>query len=306
MNSPSCINITTCDNLSDVTHVDLHFCISLRSDHLEQLAIACPNLHRFCLYNCFHCLESLQGLQAIASHCHNLQVLDLFGINVSKVEDHVLLWEILSGMKLTRLRVESCILTPKCWNKRRLIDLYKKCWGITGVEFIYMSCGHRCFLNKVTTMLSYFPLLHYCCVIPACRLPTIVQDVINSCKELTSAYFRQHNYPLSLCATHHKNLQKLHIYSPHTDVPDDFITSVSAHGGLVHVVMEVKSLTVEGITSLVRNSPELITLDLLQMSVVDVSLDNFNCSLKKMFSRRKLFTKGLYKYTKFSNDAQEI
>jgi len=40
----------------------------------------------------------------------------------------------------------------------------------------------------------------------------------------------------------------------------NFMTSVSAHGGLVHVVMVVDFMTGEGIKSLVRNSSSLITL----------------------------------------------
>ena len=73
-------------NLSCVTHFDISNC---HSGHLEQLAIACPNLHRLDLGMRDLSLKSLQGLQAIASHCHNLQGLNLFGICVSKVEDHV-------------------------------------------------------------------------------------------------------------------------------------------------------------------------------------------------------------------------
>ena len=62
------------------------------SGHLKQLTITCPNLQRLNLRNCHDCLQSLlQGLQAIASHCHNLQGLNLLGIHVSGVEDHILL-----------------------------------------------------------------------------------------------------------------------------------------------------------------------------------------------------------------------
>jgi len=74
LNNPSCIHINTRDNRSGVTHVDLHWSVLLRSDHLEQLAIACTNIQELDLKNCFHCLERLQGLQAIASHCHNLNL----------------------------------------------------------------------------------------------------------------------------------------------------------------------------------------------------------------------------------------
>jgi len=71
------------------------------------------------------------------------------------------------------------------------------------------------------------------------------------------------------------------------------MTSISTHGGLVHVVMIIRSLAVEGITSLVRNSSKLITLH-LHVSVMDVDVEYFNVTLKKIFSDRKLFTAGLY------------
>ena len=74
------------------------------------------------------------------------------------------------------------------------------------------------------------------------------------------------------------------------------MTSVSTHGRLFHVVMFVKSLTAEGITSLLRNSPKLVTL-YLYVSAMDVSVLNFKATLKKTFWNRRLFTVGLYKLT---------
>ena len=83
--------------------------------------------------------------------------------------------------------------------------------------------------------------------------------VINNGEELRCASF-SHLDLFLLNVTHIYNLQRLHICSPHTDVPDDFMTSVSAHGGLVHVVLSVRSLTIEDIKSLLRNSPKLNAL----------------------------------------------
>ena len=80
--------ITRCNKLSCVTHFDFTNCLSLHSAHLEQLAIVCPNLQRLNLQHSFHCLNSLKGLQAIASHCHSLQGLNSLGIHVSNVKDH--------------------------------------------------------------------------------------------------------------------------------------------------------------------------------------------------------------------------
>jgi len=42
---------------------------------------------------------------------------------------------------------------------------------------------------------------------------------------------------MSLSLAHNYNLQQLYMYLPHTDIPDNFMTSVSAHGGLTHVIM---------------------------------------------------------------------
>jgi len=84
------IHVTRCDNFSCVTHFDLsNYRYSFHSGHLEQVALACPNLQIMNLQNCLRCLKSLQGLQAIASHCQNLQGLNLLSVHVSLVEDHM-------------------------------------------------------------------------------------------------------------------------------------------------------------------------------------------------------------------------
>ena len=281
--------------LGCATHFDLTGCISLYSGHLEQLAIVCPNLRRLNLQKCFCCLINLAGLQAIASHCHNLQGLNLLGICFTLVQDHILLWEILHDMKLTHLAMEFCVLRSEAANEEKLICL-QKCCTIRGIQCDDYCC--ETLTKEDILMLSYFPSLNYCYVKFYGRLPTIVQDIINNCKELRYVSFNCYHIskPLSLSSNHNHNLQQLCIDSTNTDVPDNFMTSVSAHGGLVHVVMFVKSLTVEGITSLLRNSPKLITL-YLYVSAMNVNVLNFKATLKKMFWNRIFFTAGLYKLT---------
>ena len=78
------------------------------------------------------------------------------------------------------------------------------------------------------------------------------------------------------------------------------MTSVSAHGELVHVVIMVESLTAEGITSLVRNSPKLITF-LLYLKIGAETVKNVNATLKKAFSKRRLFTAGYCSVTCVGN-----
>ena len=110
-------------NLNCATHLDLSWESSLHSDHLEQLAIVCPNLRRLFLVKSYYCLRSLKGLRAIASHCHKLQGLNLLGICVREVEDLTGLWEILSDMKLTYLAVECCTFRLEA---ATVISLHKK------------------------------------------------------------------------------------------------------------------------------------------------------------------------------------
>jgi len=139
-------------NLNCATHFDLSSCHSLFPGHLEQIAIACPNLQRLNLRDCSRCLESVKGLKTIASHRRNLTGLNL--LHIPNVEDHILLWEILSDMKLTHLAIDYCNLTLKCLNKEKLIAFLRKCSTIKGIH-----CDHT--VNG-KAMLSYFKSLEYC------------------------------------------------------------------------------------------------------------------------------------------------
>ena len=286
------INIAKSHNIKRVIHFDLVHWYSLEfSDYnyLEQLAIACPNLQRLNLQNCYHSLEILQGLKAIANYCHYLQGLNLLGLCVPKVEARIQLWEILSDMKLTNLAVNYCVVCSEVTSKERLICLLQKCLTIKGIECSGGLCNDYDCEKLDTLMLSHFKSLRYCYLRRyEVHSPTIVQDMVNNCKELKCVRIVVQDLSLDLVQNY--NLQQLYIQSINTDVPDDFMTSVSAHGGLVHVLLDVWSLTVEGITSLVRNSPKLITLYLKIRS--DVGFKHLDATLKTMFSNRKLFTTG--------------
>ena len=285
------INIAKPHNLKCVTHFDLSHYYSLKFtdyNYLEQLAIACPNLQRLNLQNCYYCLEILQGLKAIANHCHYLLGLNILGLCVPNVEARIQLWEILSDMKLTNLVVNYCVVCSEVTSKERLICLLQKCLTIKGIECGSGLCDYDC--EKLDTlMLSHFKSLRYCYLRKyTAHSPTIVQDMVNNCKELKCVRIVVDDLSLDLVQNY--NLQQLCIQSIDTDVPDDFMTSVSAHGGLVHVFLDVWSLTAEGITSLVRNSPKLITLYFNIRS--DVGFKHLDATLKKMCSNRKLFTTG--------------
>jgi len=99
------------------------------------------------------------------------------------VEKHILLWEILSDMKLIHLAMEFCVFRSEPAKKKKIIKYYTVCWTLRGIK-----CGFHLlsFLVKKCAFLSYF---HFYYSTDYFILPTILQDVINICKELRCAYF---------------------------------------------------------------------------------------------------------------------
>ena len=99
-------------SLTFVTHFDASLCKLLHSGHLEQLAMMCPNLYQLNLKDNRSCLKSLQGLRVIAS-CGKLRGLNLLGISIKQVENHLWLWEILVDLRLIYLAIEvrMCFVT---------------------------------------------------------------------------------------------------------------------------------------------------------------------------------------------------
>jgi len=73
-------------SISFVTDFDFSCCTFLHSGHLEQLAVACPNLQRLNLFVNDECLRSLKGLAKVAQCCANLCGLNLLCISLDEVE----------------------------------------------------------------------------------------------------------------------------------------------------------------------------------------------------------------------------
>ena len=121
-------------------------------------------------------------------------------------------------------------------------------WSHLGNSFF---C-YQCITNEDASILCHLPSSN-CCCLHSCGLPNFVQDVINNCKELKCFTIEDITLRgISLKAAHIYNLQQSCAHLTYTNVPTNFMTSVSALGELVHVVMCVKSLTGEGITPLVK------------------------------------------------------
>ena len=71
--------------------------------------------------------------------------------------------------------------------------------------------------------------------------------------------------------------------------------TVSAHGGLIHVSFYVHSVSSEGITTLIKNSLNLLSFRLHEHKEhTENYCSLLSTSLGKKFADRKLFTLGLF------------
>lgn len=293
-------------NLEMLTHFDGSNYKSLHPGHLEQLALVCPNLEELNLQGNGNCLRNLQGLRALASCCGHLQGLNLLKISVMDVESRVQLWEILAGLRLTYLAIETCVLVPfeeNNQNKELILGFHQRCTSLKMLESYnawYKTCT-KCerFDDVPLKLLSYFPSLVYCSTGPTIAVLPL-PDIVSSCKELK--YFRYSNESyanLSLSISHHCKLQELCIAVGRTAIPDTFLSTISAHGGLVHVILSGGSVTSDGLITLIEQSPQLTTFHVyvLYVNPNDFSFDikDFKSVVKVKFSQRKLFSSGSFK-----------
>ena len=324
---PSCnvknyhISALNCDafSLSFIVEFDLSDCESLTSDHLEHLATVCLSLQRLRLFRSVNCLKKLQGLQTVANCCHSLQGLDLVGIRVTEVENHIQLWEILSSLKLTHLVIGLCNMLPfedGDTYKSNFIKLYQKCLSLQALHFKPCWCTRegycgscKYFNDNQLFLLSYFPSLAYC---QLDRIPyavsTVLQHVTTSCKKVKCLKLSESMTCLSVLPPFFLyqticSLQQLYIDSQSLDIPDTFMGTISAHGGLVHVFLSVKSVKYEGVVTLIANSPKLQTYHVIATAYISdnsiLDLNGFKIEAKKKFSDRRLCNSGSFEIEQF-------
>jgi len=300
------------DNLNFVTEFNFAYSESVKSGHLEQLALACPNLERINLENNCDCLANLKGLETIAHRCHNLRGLNFKYISVTLVENHLKFWEILSGMELTHLVIDVCVFYAMNENDplydKQLCGYFQKCASLQALQLESFHDDGICevCVNSAVrwSILSHFPAMTYCRM--AGNHPDVIQNVITNCKKLT--IFQCDSMEcLTISSVSTINLQQFSIDAGLTNVPDVFMKTVSAHGGLVHVALSANSITTEGINFLITNSPELLSLHISSREIIytkcqfDVigSNDELKDSLLYRFRNRKLFTKGNFSFSYF-------
>ena len=293
--------ISKFDSVSNVDFSD----VNIYPGHLEQLAIACPNLERLNLRNAQNCLQSFQGLHAIVDVCQNLQGLNLVGIPVSSVESYLLLWELLSSIKkLTHLAIDLCMLiqSSNCdsADKEKLIGMLGKCGSLKALEIIHdIFCEGR---QNVTNdlLFSHFPSLVYVRLSQA-RCTTALKYIITNCHQLNYLY-----YETNLCSEAHAtlpsssscHLQELCVKSYVINLSAPFVHVLSAHGELEQVTLYVQSITTSAITTLISNSPNLMLLYIVTIEPlcdengVGLDCEDYKDTVSKTFSYHKLLTTG--------------
>jgi len=292
-------------DLRFVTHFDAAYCDAFTPSHLEQLSISCPDLQQLNLRNNALCLKKLQGLRSIAHNCKKLQGLNLLGIPVINVESHLPLWETLCHMKLTHLAVELCMVKPvmKESYKQTLAHLFEKCLSLKALT-IYRKVCAQCGKSEksVFSLFPHFPVLTSCTLINMIYHDSVVQDVIK-CKNLQYLYLSSYDcYPESkpLSVASICSLRQVCLESYCTDITNTFMETLSAHGGLQHVILLVNSMSISGIATLVKNSPMLITCRIVTIKALDdkqneiPTVEALKTALMERFSYRKLFTMGSY------------
>ena len=313
------------NNLLPITYFDAAYFGLIHPGHLEQLAIACPNLERLNLRASKRCLSNLQGLRCLLAKCSKLQGINLAEISVFHVESLVQLWTLLSCIKnLTHLAVSLCMLKPQCPDegyKQMLINSAKACQKLQAIE-VYMSCSCRLCKNSPDeeVLLPHFPTLHYCRMfydyVGIIRSlpdhPNMFCHIVTTCQSLKYLCYDDHSpqgitFPMSISSY----LHQLCIESTNAHLNNEFLNVVSSHGGLEHVIFYVHSLTSNGIDIIIENSPKLLTFcivtrkRLCDENGIRVNLKLFRSALRKKYSQKRLFTCGTFSTVHWNHSVEK-
>ena len=258
----------------------------------KQIINACPQLQRLNLHH--NTVLRLEDLQMIATCCCNLQGLNLKGTLITDFDFFVKVWEILSSMNLTHLSMDTSLYFGSLDDvqEKQLVPLFKQCTKLRALE-LFNFATTTVLINSNLEMLLHFPSLEYLRLNGGLCGIICIQEVLTACSTLRCFYCSE---MCQLSSSAYNNLQQLYILSKDTDLNDNFMDTVSAHGGLIHVFFLVHSMTVEGITTLINNSPHLLTVVVGLCERKEYKENYFvtlNASLGKKFAHRKLFTSGL-------------
>ena len=301
-------------NFNSVSNVDFSY-VSIYPDHLEQLAIACPNIERLNLTLADNSLQSLQGLRAIVDTCQNLQGLNLILIPVSRVESYLQLWELLSSIKkLTHLAIDLCMLihiNNNCYNaadKDKLICMLRNCDSLKALEVMQDLDWKVREVPVNDLLLGHFPSLVYFRI--TLFETECIEYALTHCYQLKYLYYnakfyKAHAHSLDLPSLSSCHLQQIFVKS-YIDLSASSAQVLSAHGELEQVLLFVRSITTSAITTLISNSPNLMLLYIVSTEPLcdengaSVIQKDYKDTVSKRFPHHKLLTTGYLIFAKYS------
>ena len=186
-------HITCTPHLHTVSYVDISY-ENVISNHLQQLAVACPNLQHLHLQGNVNCLTDLQGLQAIVDKCENLRSLNLAEIPVLWVESYLLFWDLLSSLKkLTLLTIDLCMILLYDFDdddEQKLVTMCKSCHSLLAlnVHLGWEDCIECNSINE-NFLFSHFPSLTYCALWNIKYYNSSITHSFTNCRHLKSLKF---------------------------------------------------------------------------------------------------------------------
>ena len=259
--------------------------------HLEQLAVACPNLERINLRNATNCLRSLKGLQVLVDKCRNLQGINLAGIPI--VECHLLLWVLLSSVKkLTHL---ASMLTRHSDydddDQQTLIGLLNSCSNLKALE-ITDEHWHCFVVDPKQLLFSHFPSLVFV-ALGGTRNTILFEYTITNCHQLKYLYYYCWNrsiHHISLPSSSSCHLQQLNLRNVGLSAVSVHV--LSAHGGLEQAIFCDVEITTSAISTLISNSPNLILLNIIPYDDTGLNMKDCKNKISEKFTKHKLFTVG--------------
>ena len=286
--------------LHSVSYIDISS-LNVHSNHLKQLSVVCPDLQFLNIRDNIDCLKDLEGLRAIVHTCQNLKVLDIAGISVSMVESSLSLWELLSTLKkLAYLSIELCMLYDRDnAKKKKLITIFERCLCLHSLEIHCRQKWKRCMECDINGdfLFSHFPSLQYC---KLCDFQyTGIPYVVTNCPQLN--HLQDFNTcmegPLLPHFSINCHLRLLCINSLYLDLTDESLQELSAHGELEQAYLRINSITIRGITTIIKNSPDLIELTISSRKPVYNELNQkydrkYTDRVREMFPYHKLFVAG--------------
>ena len=98
-----------------------------------------------------------------------------------------------------------------------------------------------------------------------------IKHILSSCKMFKYLVFLCWEFHPSCSLQLNYNLEQLIIKSTMADIPDTIMGYISAHGGLTHVILQVRSVTFDGITTLIGNSPNLVKCHIVACDIMHMA-----------------------------------